>query len=449
MSIWEKSILLILLRRRLEAERIMDWQTLHKRDRGWFLSQNDRDPWAVMRIWLTQWGDEHRATTGLFVYGLGVLALLTGFFLVAGLVEYLTFERINLLWFMLIAILLPFCWWLVALFFSSAQVPFPLRTLFEHRLPQGAMPSTLRPLFKLTLVALGQQFSLLFSLGMVLAFLLYLLVTDLAFGWSSTLDISAALIHEITHAISWPWQQLWPAAVPSVELVEQTHYYRATPVTTDQPELFGQWWRFLLMSLIVYVLLPRLITSALYRYRLVQIQKCVLSSDALISGLWQRFTTELIDHEAQPVEQRVHSSGAPTTERTAKSYTQVLSWGVWPDEIIEPLHQRWRTDLATNHWSPVDSIKSAESTLSELNTLPDEPLLLLCKGWEPPTGELEDFCNELSELRTHLFIWPVPLNGMSDERRRLLTESWQAFVTQLPERFHLIFNPLSEEVSDE
>ncbi|MCW8949095.1 MAG: hypothetical protein OQL17_03865, partial [Sedimenticola sp.] len=101
MSIWEKSILLILLRRRLEAERTTDWQTLHKRDRGWFLSQGDSNPWAVLRAWLTQWDETHRITATLFVFGLGALALALGFLLVAGLVEFLTFERINLLWFML------------------------------------------------------------------------------------------------------------------------------------------------------------------------------------------------------------------------------------------------------------------------------------------------------------------------------------------------------------
>ncbi|TVT58009.1 MAG: DUF2868 domain-containing protein [Sedimenticola thiotaurini] len=449
MSIWEKSILLILLRRRLEAERTTDWQTLHKRDRGWFLSQGDSNPWAVLRAWLTQWDETHRITATLFVFGLGALALALGFLLVAGLVEFLTFERINLLWFMLIAILLPLCWWLLALFFSSAQVPFPLRALFEHRLPPGTFASSLRPLMKLTVVALGQQLSLLFALGMVLAFLLYLLVTDLAFGWSSTLDISAAVIHQMTTIVSWPWQQLWPAAMPTMELVEQTHYFRAAPVVTEQPELFGQWWRFLLMSLLVYVLFPRLITALFYRYRLEQMQGRVCESDALISGLWQRLSTELIDHEAQPVEQRVRKSDRAITEKLDKSYTQIISWGTWPDEIIGSLRQQLGADLSLIYWRDTDSISAMESTLTELRSLPDEPPLLLCKGWEPPTGELEDYCSELSKMRSHLFLWPVPLKGMSDERRQLLIESWQAFMGQLSDRFHLILNPLSEESRDE
>lgn len=447
-SRWEKTRLLTLLRRRLETERTTDWQTLHKRDRDWYLTQSGTNPWLVLHAWLSRWGDAQHSGVGLLVYGLGALALAAGFLLVAGLVEFLTFERINLLWFMLIAILLPLGWWLAALFFYSTQVPFPLRTLFEHRLPQAAFATSLRPLLRLTVVALGQQLSLLFALGMVLAFLLYLLVTDLAFGWSSTLDISAAMIHQVTSVISWPWHQLWPAAVPSMELIEQTHYFRAAPVTAEQPELFGQWWRFLLLSLLVYVLFPRLITATFYRYRLQKMQDRVCESDALIGGLWQRLTSELIDHEAQPVEQREPSSDMPITEEIGVAYRQILSWGVWPDEVMHTLRQKLGADGSAIYWADIDSPKAAEATLAALKSLTDAPLLLLCKGWEPPTGELEDYCTALSELRSHLFLWPVPLTGMDEGRQRLLIESWQVFMGQLPECFHLIITPLTEEQHD-
>ncbi len=448
MSIWERSLLLVLLRRRLEAERTTDWQVLHKRDRRWFLAQSESHPWLVLRDWLAQWGDTPQSSVGLFVYGLGFTALVLGFVLVAGLVEFMTFERINLLWFMLIAILLPFVWWLGALFFSSAQVPFPLRTLFEHRLPSGAFSTPLMPLLKLTVVTLGQQLSMLFSLGMLMAFLLYLLVTDLAFGWSSTLNLSSELIHQITRIIAWPWKNLWPAAVPSMELVEQTHYFRVAPVSLEQPALFGQWWRFLLMSLLLYVVFPRVISGTFFRYRLNRMQAGVRKSDALISGLWQRLTTELIDHEAQPVEQREPSSAMPIIEDAGVVYKQVLSWGVWPEDTLHAFGQKLGVDNSDIYWANVDSPKKAESTLEALKLLADAPLLLLCKGWEPPTGEVEDYCNALSKLRTHLFLWPVPLQGMDDARQALLIESWRAFMGQLPECFHLIISPLAVEKVD-
>ena len=438
MTIWEKSVLLLLLRRRLDADRATDWQILHQRDRNWYLKQKEPHSWPALRHWLSQWGEPAEGSVSLLSYVLSALSLILGFSLMAGLLEFFTFERINLLWFILIAILLPFLWWLIALFFSSAQVPIPLGSLFDRLLPQGSYISALRLLLKQTTVTLGQQLSLLFAIGMVLAFLIYLLVTDLAFGWSSTLDLSIELIHQITNAMSLPWQQIWPAAVPSLELIEQTHYFRVAPTVTEQPYMFGQWWRFLLMCLVVYVLLPRIVTTLFNRYRLSGMQQRVLNQDALISGLRQRMTTELIDRETEQVEQFEFEPIPTLAEPANVAYPQVICWGIWPNEIIDPLHKQLGSAHADVYWQSIDNPEAIKRILPELGEMPDKQLLLLCKGWEPPTGELADFCQQLSTLRTRLFLWPVPLSGMSKAREQTLMQSWQAFMRQIPDRFNLI-----------
>lgn len=438
MDIWDKSLLLILLRRHLESERTVDWQTLHKRDRSWALAQPEQSAWRLLHGWLQQWGGSPVASSTLLVYGGYVAALVFGFALMAGLLAFQPFQRINLLWFLSLAVLLPFAWWLLALFFTTAQVPFPLRTLYEHRLPPGSFPAALRSLLKQTVIALGQQLSLLFSIGMLIAFLLYLLMTDLAFGWSSTLDLGGGVIHQVTSTLAWPWRTLWPAAVPSLELIEQTHYFRAAPLAAEQPALFGQWWRFLLMCLLVYVLLPRLFTTALARFRLIRMHDRVRDNDALISGLWQRLTTGLIDQEMEAVDQREAVDAVSETESLTRRYGQIVCWGLWPDELIGPLREQLAGEGSDAVWIELDSGTSADEVQASLAELPDEPLLLLCKGWEPPTGELADLCQLLGQQRSRLFLWPVPLSGMDEARQSKLIQSWQPFMRQIPDRFHLV-----------
>ncbi|WP_428623177.1 DUF2868 domain-containing protein [Sedimenticola sp.] len=446
MSIWEKSLLLILLRQQLESERTTDWQVLHRRDRGWALAQPGQSPWQLLRGWLQQQGVSPASGTTLFIYGIGVAAFMSGFALMAGLLAYQPFQRINLLWFLLIALFLPFVWWLLALFFTSAQVPFPLRTLYEHRLPQGSFLFPLSALLKQTVVALGQHLSLLFAGGMLIAFLLYLLLTDLAFGWSSTLDLGNDLIHQVTATLAWPWQTLWPEAVPSMALIEQTHYFRAAPLAAEQPALYGQWWRFLWMSLLVYLLFPRLVTTAWARYRLSRMQERVRQNDALISGLWQRLTSELIDQEAEPVEQREPSGQAVEPATHPDRYAQIICWGVWPDTLLGALREQLLRDGTETRWIAVDSATTQDASLAALDGLPDQPLLLLCKGWEPPTGELADLCQGLAGQRSRLFLWPVPLPGMSEARQRNLIQSWQSFMRQLPDSVHLTSGHLPQAV---
>lgn len=437
MDIWEKSLLLILLRRQLENERTVDWQSLHKRDRAWALAQPEQPGWQLLQGWLRQWGGAPTAGTTLFVYGLQVAALILGFALMAGLLAFQPFQRINLLWFLSLAVLLPFGWWLLALFVGAAQVPFPLRTLYQHRLPPGGVPGGLGALLRQTVIALGQQLSLLFAVGMLVAFLVHLLITDLAFGWSSTLDLGSGVLHSFTSALAWPWRTLWPAAVPSVELIEQSHYFRAAPLAVEQPVLFGQWWRFLLMCLLLYVLLPRLITTALARYRLTRMLGRVRDHDALISGLWQRLTTGLIDQEMEPARQREADAASSEVEILDGDYRQIVSWGIWPDELLKPL----RAQLASEGracWLGMDDEAAVAQALARLAELPDEPLLLLCKGWEPPTGELADLCQQLAQLRSRLFLWPVPLRGMGEARQGQLIQSWQSFMREIPDRIHLV-----------
>jgi hypothetical protein len=116
----------------------------------------------------------------------------------------------------------------------------------------------------------------------------------------------------------------------------------------------------------------------------------------------------------------------------------VICWGIWPNEIIAPLHKQLGSAHADVYWQSIDNPEAIKRILPELGEMPDKQLLLLCKGWEPPTGELADFCQQLSTLRTRLFLWPVPLSGMSKAREQTLMQSWQAFMRQIPDRFNLI-----------
>src|SRR5690606_36806106 len=87
-----------------------------------------------------------------------------------------------------------------------------------------------------------------------LAVTLYLLgFSDLAFSWSTTLDISANTFHRIVEAFAVPWQFLGPDWQLSLEQVRDTQYFRLegryVPSTgegraTDMI-VIGHWWHYL------------------------------------------------------------------------------------------------------------------------------------------------------------------------------------------------------------
>jgi hypothetical protein len=61
-----------------------------------------------------------------------------------------------------------------------------------------------------------------FGVGALVATLAFVVFTDLAFGWSTTLDVSASAVHGWARVLAAPWASIWPAANPSLELVEAT-----------------------------------------------------------------------------------------------------------------------------------------------------------------------------------------------------------------------------------
>src|SRR5690606_32121217 len=94
---------------------------------------------------------------------------------------------------------------------------------------------------------------------------IFVVFTDLAFGWSTTLDVEPERVHRLVTAIARPWAGLWPEASPSLALVEATRHFRVATASagagpTAGLVVYGGWWPFLVMAIGCYAVLPRLVT---------------------------------------------------------------------------------------------------------------------------------------------------------------------------------------------
>jgi hypothetical protein len=123
------------------------------------------------------------------------------------------------------------------------------------------------------LLGLTQAFGVAFNLGALLGFLRTIVFSDVAFGWSTTLDaLDAGRFHALVSALAAPFGWLWPEAVPSEALVEATRYSRleaaylvAGAGRAADPRVVGGWWPFLVAALVIYGLVPRAILLAAAR----------------------------------------------------------------------------------------------------------------------------------------------------------------------------------------
>ncbi|MEM9173849.1 MAG: DUF2868 domain-containing protein [Myxococcota bacterium] len=122
------------------------------------------------------------------------------------------------------------------------------------------------------LFAWSQAVGLAFAVGAIGAVVGHVVFTDLAFGWSTTLDVEAARVHSVVAGFAAPWSSLWPEAVPTPDLVETTRHFRVSidpsRSTAIDPLAYGAWWPFLLMALVVYAFLPRVVATLFAERRL-------------------------------------------------------------------------------------------------------------------------------------------------------------------------------------
>lgn len=180
------------------------------------------------------------------------LAALAGVLVAVGSLSYAPSGRLNVLWLWLLWAGLPLVGALASLAVSAAGRSRPW--LFHwrgwrlHWYPTRAQRWQMLYYLQLLWLVAG--------LGLLLGFATLLLFSDLAFGWSSTLLNSDTPPMVLFDGLSMPWRELWPAAVPDATLLESTRYVRIAPASGDV-ERAGDWWPFLMASLIFYNLIPR------------------------------------------------------------------------------------------------------------------------------------------------------------------------------------------------
>jgi hypothetical protein len=187
------------------------------------------------------------------------------------------------------------------------------------------------------LLATTQGFGVAFNVGALLALLRAVTFSDVAFAWSTTLvDLGPARLHALVSLLASPFGWLCPDAVPSLALVEATHYSRlegayvsAGAGRAADPALVGGWWPFLAACICCYGLLPRAAALAFARLRTRGLLRTLPLDDAEVLRVTRRLAEPHLDTRSPSPE-----AGAPavppvssrTAPRRAGSRAALVLW---------------------------------------------------------------------------------------------------------------------------
>lgn len=240
-------------------------------------------------------------------------------------------------------------------------------------------------------VVFSQWFALGFFTGALLVFFALLVFTDLAFGWSTTLNVQAENVYAWVSFAAAPWSFIMPNAVPDIALVESSQFYRIDQVgAVSNASRLGEWWPFVLMSLLIWGVLPRLMLFAVASWRSRVSAEAYLLSEPNVIALLERMSSPLVEPgDSKPRQSPVwKQENIPSASQDRFDFIGdkpvVIIW----NDAIENMTLQGQVGAPLHLSSLLSEVEKAK-VLAEMREGYDS-LVLITKGWEPPLLEFLD-----------------------------------------------------------
>ncbi len=288
------------------------------------------------------------------------------------------------------------------------------------------------------LLAWSQAAAVAFNVSALVCATLLVAFTDIAFGWSTTIETHPRTVHALATAMAWPWQGWLPQALPGMDLIAQSQFFRLEGAARGAaPAALGGWWPFLLMSLVCYGLVPRVALLALAIARLRAATVNLLLGDAQVSALLERMRAPAVETTAAEPETGARSPVAPLAHAALPDAgaAHAVIWGGSLDPGEAEAFARTRLGFSVPLALEAGGGRTLEAdreTLQKIGNGKPRAVLVLPRAFEAPMLEFLDF---LAALRARLgagvpvVVVPVPEAGESVNA--LQRETWSEAVARL------------------
>ncbi len=256
----------------------------------------------------------------------------------------------------------------------------------------------------------AQVMALFFSLGLLAALLVMVVTQDIAFAWSTTLQVEPQAFHAFVESLSVPWRSWLVEAVPSLELVEKSQYYRlgerVSASLVEEVALLGGWWKFLAMATLFYAIFLRLLLYLLASYGLRRAARESLMRLEGVDLLLQEMNEPAISTQTQTKSQKKQTSLAgklQTIKRLDGSYDVVQGWALEKERLLV------LNDMLGIISPLVLEVGGSHSLLQDKEQIAKShgEVLLYVKAWEPPTMDFVDYVEMLCKRVDKVVVVPT------------------------------------------
>jgi len=381
-----------------------------------------------------------------YLYGVSLVLVIGGF--IAGLfsglalLNYNGHAPVNVIYFMAMVIVLPLITMILALFsmlkahhtqsvlihLSPSYWMEKIVTLLPHKVQENLEELKINPLLaNWIVIKRSQLIALFFSIGLLVALLVVVATKDIAFAWSTTLQIDASSFHSFLNTLAFPWKSWFPSAVPSLELIEQSQYFRLgdnlSQEMINNASKLGEWWKFLAFSTLFYAIVLRFVMYVLSLIGLqLAVKKSLLSLEG-VSTLLRDMNEPIITSNAQESIEKNETSIEGSLQLLQKldaSYDMVQGWAMSEDQL-HVLNDSMQ--VITPLVYDVGGTNSLEVDAEIIHKSHGE-VLLYVKAWEPPTMDFMDYLEALILNVDKVVVVPVGTQEEQYRAERRFVDIW-------------------------
>lgn len=259
-----------------------------------------------------------------------------------------------------------------------------------------------------------------FNLGVFGATLAKVAFVDIAFGWQSSLQLSAEAVARLVQWIALPWSWAVAHAYPSLEQIKGSQMVLKEGMAHLATGDLVSWWPFLCSAVVVYGLLPRLALLGLGMWQQSRALERLHFATLGIRPLLQRMAAPLIDTNgttiapeaplSPPAPDRAAAAAAVAGRQGRLPFSGGGPWFVLiPDELYEacPLPELVCLLGPEAAACGIESICFGTPGISESESLTPlmgaagarafSGVLLLQEAWQPPLQETGSFLRNVRQ----------------------------------------------------
>ncbi len=283
---------------------------------------------------------------------------------------------------------------------------------------------------------LSQCAGLAFNIAAVVTAAAMITFSDLAFAWSTTLDVDAADVQAVTHLLSLPFGWLLPAAVPDLTLIDASQFNRAAGIHALPAAETGRWWPFVLACMITWGVLPRVVLLALARWRLWHATRTLLLQDPRVTALLDRMDTPVLEQRPEGIEpgpQPAAVAGPEAGEQDASRKATVVIWSAatTPGELAAQLRPLGLVPGGIHRAGGDASVEQDAHTVEMVAAARPSRVVIVTRAWEPPMLEMLDFAADLRAAAPDASITFVPLPPPGEALQDSQLATWKQAVARL------------------